>query len=40
MRICIFEAEILIEHGDKEYVSFATNFMTCGDTSQKLWPTT
>jgi len=38
MRICIFEAEILIEPGVKEYVSLALNFMTFGNTSQKLWP--
>jgi len=38
MKISIFEAEILIELEDKEYVSCALNFMTFGNTSQKLWP--
>jgi len=38
MRICILKAEILIEPGDEEYVSCALNFMTFGNTSQKLWP--
>jgi len=33
----MFEAEILIKPGDKEYVSCALNFMTFGNTSQKLW---
>jgi len=37
-RICIFEAEILIEHGDEEYVSCALNFMIFGNKSQKLQP--
>jgi len=38
MRICIFEAEILLEPGDEDYISCALNFMTFGNTSQKLWP--
>jgi len=33
-------AETLIECGDKEYLSYAPNFMTFGNTSQKLWPNT
>jgi len=37
MKLCIFEAEILIELGDNEYVSCALNFMTFGNMSQKLW---
>jgi len=38
MKIFIFEAEILIEYEDEQYVSSALNFMTFGNTSKKLWP--
>jgi len=38
LEISIFHAEILIEGGDKEYLSYAPNFMTFGNTSKKLWP--
>jgi len=30
-------SEILIEGGDKQYLSYALNFKTFGNMSQKLW---
>jgi len=34
----VFQAEILIEGGDEDYLLYALNFMTFGIMSQKLWP--
>jgi len=38
LEIFIFLAEILIEGGSEECLSYALNFMTFGNTCQKLWP--
>jgi len=34
----MFWAQILVEGGDEEYLSYALKFETIGNTSQKLWP--
>jgi len=34
----MFLVEILTEGKDKEYLSYALNFMTFGNMNQKLWP--
>ncbi len=38
VNISIFLAQILIEGGDEEYLSYAQNSMTFGNMGQKLRP--